>query len=127
MFGVYGVIPVAHKLDANAYRDLTFHFRPELAKLVATQRIDLSKKCDSSEQMRTKIFTLLEVLRSVVFNATDAAGLRQKLLTDGFSLLKHDAKASKELLDDDQLIGGLKLGIKPEIIVISSAEIVFAE
>lgn len=63
----------------------------------------------------------------VVFNATDAAGLRQKLLTDGFSLLKHDAKASKELLDDDQLIGGLELGIKPEIIVISSAEIVFAE
>lgn len=63
MFGAYGVLPVARKLDADARRDSTFNFLPELAKLIAAQRIDLSKKCNFSEQVRTKIFTLLEVLR----------------------------------------------------------------
>ena len=64
---------------------------------------------------------------SVVFIAKDAADLKEKLLADAFSPIKYDAKARKELLDEDQLIGNLKLDIKPEAIVITSAERVFAE
>ena len=64
---------------------------------------------------------------SVVFIAKDAARLKEKLLVDAFSPIKYDAKAGKELLDEDQLIGNLKLGIKPEAIVITPAERVFAE
>ena len=59
VFGAYGVLPVAHKLDADARRDSNFNSLPELPQLIAAQRIDLSKKCNFSEQVRTKIFTLL--------------------------------------------------------------------
>ena len=51
---------------------------------------------------------------SVVFIAKDAAGLKERLASDAFSPVKYDAKATKELLDEDQFIGNFKLGIKAE-------------
>ena len=64
---------------------------------------------------------------SVVFITKDAVGLKEKLIADAFSPIKYDAKASKELLEEDQLIGNLKLGIKAEAITITPVEKVFAE
>jgi zinc protease len=64
---------------------------------------------------------------SVVIITKDATGLKDKLVADGFSPVKYDAKPSKELADEDQLIGNLKLGIKPEAVTIVPAEKVLAE
>ena len=64
---------------------------------------------------------------SVVFITKDATGLKEKLLADAFSPIKYDAKATKELLDEDQLIGNLKLGIKADAITITPTDKVFAE
>lgn len=63
----------------------------------------------------------------VVFITKDATGLKEKLIADAFSPIKYDAKATKELLEEDQHIGNLKLGIKAEAITITPAEKVFAE
>lgn len=54
-------------------------------------------------------------------------GLKDKLIADAVSTVKYDAKPSKELLDEDQIIGNLKLGIKPVAVTIISADKVFAE
>ena len=64
---------------------------------------------------------------SVVFITKDAAGLKAKLLSDEFSPIKYDGQKSRALLDEDQLIGNLKLGIKPEAVTITAAEKAFAE
>ena len=64
---------------------------------------------------------------SVVFIAKDATALKEKLVADAFSPIKYDAKSTKELLEEDQLIGSLKLGIKAEAITITPAEKIFAE
>jgi zinc protease len=64
---------------------------------------------------------------SVVFITKDAAGLQAKLLGDEFSPIKYDAQKPKALLDEDQLIGNLKLAIKPAAIRITPAEKAFAE
>ncbi len=64
---------------------------------------------------------------SVVFITKDAAGLKAKLLSDAFSPIKYDGQKSKALLDEDQLIGNMKLSIKPEAVVITPAEKAFAE
>lgn len=64
---------------------------------------------------------------SVVFVTKDAAGLKETLIADAFSPIKYDAKAAKELLEEDQLIGNLKLGIKADAVTITPAAKVFAE
>ncbi len=64
---------------------------------------------------------------SVVIITKDAVGLKDKLVADGVSTVKYDAKPSKELIDEDQIIGNLKLGIKPEAVTIVPADKVFAE
>ncbi|RZA11749.1 MAG: hypothetical protein EOP10_32565 [Proteobacteria bacterium] len=48
----------------------------------------------------------------VVAIAKDAKDLKDKLLKDTFSPIKYDGEKTKELLDEDQVIGNLKLGIK---------------
>ena len=63
----------------------------------------------------------------VVFITKDATGLKEKLIADAFSPIKYDAKATKELLDEDLHIGNIKLGIKADSITITPADKVFAE
>ena len=64
---------------------------------------------------------------SVVMIAKDAAGLKQKLVSDAFSPIKYDADKPQSLLDEDQRIGKLALGIKPEAVTITPAAQAFAE
>jgi zinc protease len=64
---------------------------------------------------------------SVVFIAKDAAGLKDKLVSDAYSPIKYDGDKPKSLLDEDQVIGNMKLGIKAESVKITPAAQVFAE
>jgi zinc protease len=64
---------------------------------------------------------------SVVMITKDAAGLRDKLVSDAFSPIKYDADKPQSLLDEDKVIGARKLNIRPEAVVITPAAKVFAE
>jgi predicted Zn-dependent peptidase len=63
---------------------------------------------------------------SIVYITKDAAGLRQALVSDAFSPIKYDGEKPKELLDEDQVIGALKLNIAPEKVKITPISEVFA-
>jgi len=63
---------------------------------------------------------------SVVMVAKDAAGLKEKLLSDAFSPIKYDGNKPQSLLDEDKVIGAMKLNIKPEAIVVTPAAQAFA-
>ena len=62
---------------------------------------------------------------SVVIVAKDAAGLKDKLVSDAFSPIKYDGNKPQSLLDEDKLIGALKLGIAPESVRVTPASAVF--
>jgi len=62
---------------------------------------------------------------SVVVVTKDAAALKDTLLADTFSAIKYDAPKPQELLDEDQVIGNLKLHIRAEGIRITPVEQVF--
>ncbi len=64
---------------------------------------------------------------SVVIITKDAKGLKDRLVSDEFSPIQYDAEKPKELLDEDRLIGALKLGIKPESVKITPVEEVFSK
>ena len=56
----------------------------------------------------------------------DAKGLRDRLVADEFSPIQYDADKPKELLDEDKVIGGRKLGIRAGDVKITPVEEVFA-
>jgi zinc protease len=64
---------------------------------------------------------------SVVIITKDAAGLKEKLVSDAFSPIVYDGQKAKELLDEDKVIGALKLGIRPEAVTITPVDDVFAQ
>ena len=64
---------------------------------------------------------------SVVVIAKDAQGLKEKLVSDAFSPIKYDGNKAQDVLDEDKLIGSMKLNIKPEAVTITPAAKVFAE
>ena len=63
----------------------------------------------------------------VVMITRDAEGLKQQLLADGFSPIRYDSEKPPEVLAEDQVIGALKLGIRPEDLTITPVEDVFAK
>jgi zinc protease len=86
---------------------------------------------------RLKALTLDEVNRAVRahFSATDlhvvaitkdAAGLRDRLVSDAFSPISYDAPKPDEVLAEDKMIGSLKLNIRPEAVTITPVDQVFA-
>ena len=64
---------------------------------------------------------------SVVIVTKDAAGLRQALVADAFSPIRYDGEKPKALLDEDQVIGNLKLGLSPDRVRITPIAEVFAK
>jgi zinc protease len=64
---------------------------------------------------------------SVVFITKDAEGLKQALVTDALSPIKYDAEKPKELLDEDKVIGALKLNIVPEKVRVTPVAEIFAK
>ena len=63
---------------------------------------------------------------SVVIITKDAKDLKARLVADEFSPIKYDADKPRELLDEDKIIGALKLNIKPEDVKITPVDDVFA-
>jgi len=64
---------------------------------------------------------------SFVVITKDAEGLKQKLLSDGFSPIKYDGEKPAELLAEDKVVGALKLNLSPENVRITPVEEVFAK
>src|SRR5512140_2761278 len=64
---------------------------------------------------------------SVVIITKDAAGLKEKLVSDAFSPIVYDGQKAQGLLDEDKVIGAMKLGIKPEAVTITPVDDVFAK
>ena len=48
-------------------------------------------------------------------------------MTDAFSPIKYDAAKPQAVLDEDAVIGAMKLGIRPENVKITPAARAFAE
>lgn len=64
---------------------------------------------------------------SVVMITKDAAGLKNALVSDAFSPIKYDGNKPQSLLDEDKIIGNMKLNIKPEMVTITPAAAAFAQ
>jgi zinc protease len=62
----------------------------------------------------------------VVVITRDARRLGEQLVSDAFSAIKYDAEKPAELLAEDKVIGGRKLGIRQEAVRITPVEEVFA-
>lgn len=57
----------------------------------------------------------------------DAEALKEALVADGFSAIEYDAPKPQEVLDEDKVIGALRLGVKPEAVTIRPVEEVFGQ
>ena len=63
---------------------------------------------------------------SVVIITKDAAGLKQTLVANAFSPIKYDGEKPQSLLEEDRIIGALKLGVAAEHVTITPIADVFA-
>lgn len=108
---------LGYALDAQWYRtpEFTRMMRDALAKLTVADVNAAIRKHLSAKNL------------SVVIITKDAAALKDKLVSDAFSPISYDAKKPQALLDEDQQIGSMKLGIKPESVRITPAAQAFAE
>jgi zinc protease len=64
---------------------------------------------------------------SAVIITKDAAGLKQALVSDAFSPIRYDGEKPKALLDEDQVIGNLKLSLASDRVKITPIAEVFAK
>jgi len=64
---------------------------------------------------------------SAVIITKDAAGLKQALIADAFSPIRYDGEKPKALLDEDQVIGNLKLRLDPARVRITPIADVFSK
>ncbi len=108
---------LGYALDAQWYRtpEFTQMMRDGLSKLTAAEVNAAMRRHLSAQNL------------SVVFITKDAAGLKEKLVSDAFSPISYDAQKPQELLDEDKAIGGMKLGIRPEAVKITPAVQAFAQ
>jgi zinc protease len=108
---------LGYALDAQWYRtpEFTQMMRDGLSKLTAADVNAAMRRHLSAQNL------------SVVFITKDAAGLKEKLVSDAFSPISYDAQKPQALLDEDKAIGSMKLGIRPEAVQITPAAQVFAQ
>ncbi len=107
---------IGYALDSNWYGigEFTSFLREKLKNLTLGDVNAAIRKHLSSKDL------------SVVIVAKDAKGLKDKLVADEFSPIRYDAEKPKELLEEDKVIGSMKLNIKPENVKITPVEEVFA-
>ncbi|MBD8528515.1 insulinase family protein [Massilia sp. CFBP 13647] len=108
---------LGYALDAQWYgtNEFTRMMRDGLAKLTVADVNAAIRKHLSARNL------------SVVFITKDAAGLKNALVSDAFSPITYDAAKPQAVLDEDKVIGAMKLGIKPESVTITPAAQAFAE
>ncbi|KAB8041705.1 insulinase family protein [Janthinobacterium aquaticum] len=101
--------------------DSQWYGTPEFTKLM---RDGLSKLTVADVNRAIKQHLSVKNL-SVVIVAKDAAGLKDKLISDAYSPIKYDGNKPQSLLDEDKVIGAMKLGIAPESVRVTPASAVF--
>jgi zinc protease len=108
---------LGYALDSQWYDtpEFTKLMRDGLAKLTVADVNAAIKKHLSAKNL------------SVVVITKDAAGLKEKLVSDAFSPIAYDAPKPQAVLDEDKAIGAMKLGIRPEAVRITPAAQAFAE
>jgi len=106
-----------YALDSKFYGigEFTDYMRDKLLKLTAQEVNRVIRKHLSAKNL------------SVVIVTKDAAGLRDKLLSDAPSPLTYDAPKPKDVLDEDKVVTAVKLNIKPENLRITPVDEVFAQ
>jgi len=108
---------LGYALDAQWYQtpEFTQMMRDGLSKLTVADVNAAIRKHLSAKDL------------SVVVITRDAAGLKQALVSDAFSPIKYDAAKPQAVLDEDQVIGNMKLGISAEKVKITPAAQAFAQ
>jgi zinc protease len=107
---------VGYALDSDWYGigEFTATMRDRLQKLTLDDVNRAIKKHLSPKDLSAVIIT------------KDAKGLAGRLIKDETSTITYDAEKPAELLAEDKVVGGRKLGIRPEAVRITPVEQVFA-
>jgi zinc protease len=108
---------LGYALDSKWYGipEFTGYMRAGLSKLTLDQVNAAIRRHLSADNM------------SIVIIAKDAHGLKQALAADAFSPITYDGAKDKALLDEDRVIGALKLGIPASHVTVTSIADVFAK
>jgi len=108
---------LGYALDSKWYGvpEFTGYMRAGLSKLTVEQVNAAIKRHLNAENM------------SIVIIAKDAQGLKQALVADAFSPIKYDGAKDKALLDEDRVIGAMKLGIPASHVTVTPIADVFAK
>ena len=106
---------IGYALDSQWYGmgEYTEHMRAALAKLTVADVNRAIRKHIRPRDMQ------------IVMITKDAEGLKQKLVSDEASTIKYEAEKPQALLDEDKVIGAMKLGIRTDAVRIIPAEDVF--
>lgn len=107
---------LGYALDSRWYGigEFTKYMRDALQALTVEQVNAAIRKHLSAEDL------------SIVFVTKDAAALKQALASDAVSPIQYDGEKPQSLLDEDKIIGALKLQIAPGNITITPVAEVFA-
>ena len=108
---------LGYALDSQWYgiAEYTSHVRKALQSLTLDQVNAAIKKHLTARDL------------SVVIITKDAAGLKKALVSDAFSAVKYDSAKPEDLLAEDNIIGGLRLGIAAEKVKVTPLAEVFAK
>ena len=138
---------VQHGLSGDEFETTRNYLRKNVFVMLKTQDQQLGYALDShwygigdfAATVREKLaaLTVTEVNGAIrrhlsprhlhaVFVTSDAAGLRDELLSDAFTPMSYDAPKPSELLEEDQIIGARRLGIRPDAIRITPVSEIFA-
>ena len=106
---------IGYALDSDWYGigDYTSTMRAALAKLTVADVNKAIRKHIHPKDMK------------IVMITKDADGLKQKLVSDQISTIKYEGDKPKALLDEDKVIGAMKLGIRADNVHVIPAEDVF--
>lgn len=106
---------LGYHLDGWWYHtgDYTAFMRERLRKLTVDDVNRAVRKHLSAERLH------------VVMITKDAEALRNELLADGFTKMTYGAEKPQDLLDEDEVIGDMKLGLRREDVRIVPVEAVF--
>ena len=108
---------LGYALDSKWYGipEFTQYMRDALQKLTVDQVNAAMKKHLTAKDL------------TIVYVTKDAQGLKQALVSDAVSPIKYDGEKPKALLDEDQVVGALKLNIASDRVKITPIAEVFAK
>jgi zinc protease len=107
---------IGYALDSDWFGigEYTSTLRDRLSKLTLAEVNQAIRKYFSSQDLQ------------VVMITQDAKGLKEKLVTDAVSTVTYDGVKPQQLLDEDKVIGALKLQIDAQDVTITPVDDVFA-